>query len=267
MSKSTQNYNEIEAMRVSEIREFAISNISDVIADIKNPKQPSDFVRIGTAFHSLILRNDRGSEKLPDNIQILDFADWRTKEARECKQKYYDSKDDYCPLLKQEYENIISIINSNIENINNIFNGEGEYEIAFVDEFDDEPLNKFKKIKGRIDYLTKDCVVDLKTCSSLSGLDKKIFDMGYQLQMYLYMRLSGVENAKLVFLHTASGLLEIKNLDIIEIAPECEALLKKANKTFDEFQLYNTMGSVATKISDYMPPQWALGELLRIEAE
>lgn len=259
--QTLNDYLNIQAMRVSEIKELAINTISDIIGEKNNPKDPAESLRIGTGFHSLILR-DRNTDELPENIAVLDFKDWRSAKAKEVKQQYRENREtDFCPLLAHELRAMEYIIEERRIDFDDIFNAsKGEFEKAFVGE-----LEGFGKIKGKLDYVTDDCVYDLKTCNTLANLDKRIFDLGYQLQMYLYMQLAGKEKAKLVFLHILSGAIAIKRLDYFEIKDECEALLERARKNQQALDLYNSMGDIEIQESDYIPPQWAIAELLKVE--
>ena len=81
-----KKYEAIDAIRVSEIVRYAIKDINSIVTDIKVPKETSDSMLLGTAFHSLVLRKDRSS--LPKNICIIDRDSYRTKMLKKRNRKH-----------------------------------------------------------------------------------------------------------------------------------------------------------------------------------
>ena len=251
------NYDEIQGMRVSEIKALAVNSYDSILSELIEPRPITDPLRLGSVIHAIILQDNM--DNMPSNIKILDYDNWRTKDAQKAK-KEYEATQEIIPVLSNEFETIQRMINSVKSHLIDIFGG-GEYERAHIGE-----LENFGAIKGRLDCLKDDCVMDLKCTAQLTNLDKKIFDMGYQLQMYLYMLLSNKSKAKLVFLHTKTGLIEVKHLELKAIEPECEILLKRAWANKQKLDLYKAFKEIEVNDSDYIPPQWALSELLNWES-
>lgn len=252
------NYNDIQAIRVSEIRSLAVGSYDSLLSDLIEPKATTDAQRLGSFIHALVLQDDMNN--IPTNLKVLEYENWRTKEAQNAK-KEYESNQDVIPILSNEFDNIQKVLNPIKQHLKDIFSG-GKFEIAHTGE-----LENFGAIKGRLDCIKDDYVIDLKCTSQLANLDKKIFDMGYQLQMYLYMMLSNINKAKLVFLNIKTGLIEIKHLALATIKAECDVLLERAWVNKQKIEMYRAFNYIDIKESDYYPPQWALSELLKYEEE
>lgn len=251
------NYNELEGIRVSEIVRLCVDSI-DAYLHKKIDTKKTDAMRLGSILHAIILR--RGGvfdANLPKIIEVMDYATWMAKESKEAKKRYMECEDDsYLPILECELKSLEQGLELSQEAIDKIFEN-GSFEKAFQGE-----LEGYGKIKGRVDCIKDNCIYDLKTTTSLDNLDKKIFDSGYQLQMYLYMQLAKVEQAKLVFYNYQTGNIAIKELDLFEIKEECETLLQwglKQQKTIEMLEAYKEPYVTTTK---YIPPQWAIANLL-----
>lgn len=249
-------YEDAQGIRVSEIRKLATSSYENLLNDYLQQKTSTDSQRIGSAIHSLVLQKEIG--EIPENLKILEFDNWKTKEAQNYK-KEYDLNNEVIPLLSKEFDTIKNMLKVSSSHLKEIFDN-GEFEKAYFGD-----LDGFGEIKGRVDCLKEDMVVDLKCTTQFGNLDKKIFDMGYQLQMYLYMLLTKTTQARLIFLHPVSGLIEIKKLDFFIIENECDILLKKALSNKSKLDLYIAFNDIEVKNSDYNPPQWALSELIEWE--
>lgn len=92
-------------MRVTELVRYAINDIGNLFY----PLTFSKYADIGTIYHALILRDDMLSNEIPANIELLDFKDYKTKEAREARDEAY-CIDNKIPILKHEFEQIKSNI-------------------------------------------------------------------------------------------------------------------------------------------------------------
>lgn len=249
-----KEYEQIDAIRVSEIVRYATKDINSIITDIKVPRETTDQMLLGTAFHSLVLRNDRST--LPDDICIIDSDNYRTKEAKEKKQKALDNG--MTPLLIHQYENMLAGINYASKVLDRYFNPNTcEFERAFIAE--DET---FGNVKGRIDGIQDGCVNDLKYSKNQLNLDKKIFDMGYQLQMYIYMELSGLDTANLVFFDPDTYLIQVKTLRKSQIQQECTSLILRAKKNMALVDAYKRGELNELESTDYATPQWAFTYLM-----
>lgn len=249
-----KEYEAIDAIRVSEIVRYATKDINSIITDIKVPKETSDSMLLGTAFHSLVLRKDRSN--LPEDICIIDSDSYRTKDAKEKKQEALENG--MTPILIHQYDNMIAGINYASKVLDRYFNPETcEFERAFI--ADDET---FGKVKGRIDGIQNGCVNDLKYSKNQINLDKKIFDMGYQLQMYIYMELSGLDTANLVFFDPDTYLIQVKTLHKSQIQQECISLILRAKKNMALVESYKKGELNEIESTEYETPQWAFTYLM-----
>lgn len=244
-------YEDIEGLRVSEIRELAVLEPWELINKRLNPPKPTPAQITGTIYHLLILQKD--INLINEKIKIAPFKNWQTKASRDFKNSC--NKDDFI-ILEDDFENMKKNIDVSKKNLEELFK-----DCLFEQEhFGD--LNQFGKIKGRIDAINEKEILDLKCVNNLNFLDKKIFDFGYNLQMFLYMKLSKRFSAKLIFFHTESGLIEAKTLDYAELILECDYLLDRAKSNQKILENYNKTKEYKYKTSDYIPPAWGLQKFI-----
>lgn len=257
---SNKEYNKIEAMRVSEIVKFATQDIETIIQKSLTQDTYTQNIITGLAYHAYVLRKDRSS--MPSDIIEIQFPDYRKKEAQEAKAKALAVGK--IPLLTHEIEKIEKTLIKMMPTLDEFFDTDTcEFEQSYID--DDVT---FGKVKGRVDAIkNNELVLDLKVSTNTLFLDKKIFDMGYQLQMFLYMSLVGVENAKLVFFNPDSYFIKTKSLNINTIRDECIALLKRAKKNMMLFESWQKGEYNYENEGEYQVPQWALHYLINSDKD
>lgn len=250
-----QEYERIEALRVSEIVKYAVKDIDTIIKESKQERTMTESIIIGLATHSILLRKDRSG--IPDDIRVIDYENYRTKEAQ--KQKTEALENGLIPLLINQYDNIMRGLDFSRKELDLFFNpSECEFEKALfaTDEF-------FGKIKGRLDCIQNNTSVnDLKVTTQTNMLDKKIFDFGYQLQMYIYMQLAGLTEANLVFYNPETYIVYVKKIDIHQIQDECVSLLQRAKDNLNRFKVYESGEMGVIDCGDYITPQWAYNYLM-----
>lgn len=252
-------YENLSGIRVSSIVEYATKDINTIIKNELQEKEYTDSILLGLAAHALILRKNKSS--LPQELEIIDADSYRTKDAQAQKQEALDNGK--IPLLKKNLESLETSIKRASAFLNCFFNpSECEFEVAFSD--DDAT---FGSIKGRLDAIQNGNVInDLKVSRDCtSNLDKKIFDSGYQLQMFLYMTLSGIREANLVFFNPDTALINVKRLDYAVIKDECVALLGRAQKNMELLERYREGNLGVIEGGEYQTPQWAYHYLLENE--
>lgn len=250
-----KEYESIKATRVSEIVKFAVSDISTIIKDLTQEKEMTESIKLGLAVHSILLRQDRSG--IPDDIVILDYENYRSKESQ--KERDEAINDNKIPILISQYNKIIKGLDFASKELDIYFNpSECEFEKSFfaTDDF-------FGDIKGRIDCIQNSNVInDLKVSTQTNMLDKKIFDFGYQLQMYIYMNLAGVEESNLIFFNPDTWLVSVKKIYLSHIKEECISLLQRAKYNYIKFQSYKRGEIGVLDCGEYVTPQWAYNYLL-----
>ena len=254
MDISLKEYEAIDAMRVSEIVRLATRDINSIVAELNTPRETTDQMLLGTAFHSLVLRKDRDS--IPEDIVIIDSDNYRTKDAKAQKDKALENGQ--IPILIHQWDKMLAGLKYAEKMLDIYFDPNiCAFEQSFVG--DDE---SFGKIKGRIDGIQNGCVNDLKYTSNQINLDKKIFDMGYQLQMFIYMILADCEESNLVFFDPNTYLIQVKHLKLEVIRDECVGLLNRAKRNMDLVEQYKKGELGVVCESDYATPQWAYTYLM-----
>lgn len=239
-------------MRVTEIVRLATQPIERLLI----PQETTAPMIQGTLYHAHILRQDWQAGDAPASVEIIPCDSYRTKESQYLKAKALESS--RTPALTKEWADIIATPKPTMQALHDIFK---------ADKFEIEVKGKvrhFGEIVGHIDSLNSDFISDLKISAQNDRLDKKIFDMGYQLQMFLYMELAQIEHAKLVFFNPQANAIFVKELAYYELITECEALLDLAYKNFCEIDKVKERGGFVES-SAYAPPQWALSELLHAD--
>lgn len=142
----------------------------------------SDATDMGTAVHQLLLRDDR--------VDIWDYPDWRTKEAREAKKT--SQMNGRVALLRHKWEEAQSVcdhVNKQIVALNvdptPFTQGQAEHTIRFT--------ANGANCRSMLDWLRNDhtYIDDLKT-TGLSAdphvWGRKLFGMGYDIQAAFYSR-------------------------------------------------------------------------------
>lgn len=148
-----------------------------------NPARPAENRRefdIGTAAHLAILEPD----KFRDRIAVIEFADYKTKEARKQRDECYAN--DVVPLREQDHE-LVHRIGHMIEMQCNLFAG-GTSEATYVWDWNGVPC------KARVDYLANRrpqgmLLIDLKTANSSSpaAFQRAMLRDGHHLRAAWYL--------------------------------------------------------------------------------
>lgn len=237
-------------LRVTELCRYSGDSADSIIAELRGyEKEFIPKANLGTFWHSWILRADR--ESVPANIVVIESKDYRSKLAQKARNKAIS--EDKTPVLQKEYETFLQGFNFLKSKLYEIFPINSYFEYEIKGDLDGLEL------VGHIDCMNENKVVDLKISEVNVKLDKHIFDMRYNLQLYLYMLLSKREYAELVFINPKSLTIYIKSLKMAELKDECEVLIKKA---IDNMRVVNKALSEPLVVrSDYVIPQWAIANL------
>lgn len=140
---------------------------------LDGPRVEKKVFDLGTGLHALLL--GKGKERL----EVLNFPDFRTKAAREARDAAYAAG--RTPLLQKDMDAIEAVADAVPEHIRDWFTG-GTAEVALLWD------NDGTLIRGQIDYLRDDAIVDLKTvrATDTRTLQRQIYDLRYYLQAAIY---------------------------------------------------------------------------------
>lgn len=143
-------------------------------AAIDGPRTEKKVFDLGTGLHALLL--GKGEERL----QVLDYPDWHPKAAREARDAAYAAG--MTPLLQKDMDALEAVADAVPDHIKGWFTG-GTPEVAMLYN---HPAAV--KVRGQIDYLRDDAIVDLKTvrATDTRTLQRQIYDLRYYLQAAIY---------------------------------------------------------------------------------
>lgn len=180
----------------------------------------NEAMQTGTILHSLILE-----EKLPETLIVLDYKDYRTKSSQDERNKIL--ADGKIPLLKKDLEPFLSI---DLTAVKSFFRGY-DVEISKAINYKNKAI-----ITGILDAFNGKHVKDLKITASknFNNLTKEIFYRGYDIQLFLYMLMSGVNTASNVFFNVDTGIVQEVDMHINDIKDSC--MYRIENKSFVNLQ-------------------------------
>lgn len=244
-------------IRVTEICRLASQPLDKIVSEARLGRPPANEAMLqGTAWHALILRDNRDSADIPSEIVLIDSDNYRTKQAQELKaQALAENK---VPMLAKDYKVARESIDFLASALNQVFPAGAEYEVELQGRAD-----YFSDIVGHTDCIAGDKIIDLKISTKGGDFNKLIFDSAYQLQVYLYMHLSGKTSAEIVFINPESLTITRKTLDYYTIQSEAESLLKLAHQK--QKLVAEATQHALIQTSDYATPQWAYANLMQGE--
>lgn len=156
---------------------------SDIIILLKSPDNFKKKVATtkpmleGSYFHTAILEPNRIKE-----YKIIDVASRSTKAYKE------ECKEGEILLLKKERDHLNVLVDKmkgNLEMYDEIYAEGNEYEKPETTSI----MNHMWK--GKADIVTKDLVIDIKTCSDITKFEYSARSYNYNAQAYIYQRLFG----------------------------------------------------------------------------
>lgn len=160
-----------------------------------NPKPPSEEMSFGSAYHILILEEDKWNDEvfvLDESKRPMPDKDYRTKENRDWKDEQIKSSVGKIYLSMEQYDTAMRMRDVLKQNTfaSDLMNGE-ERESSYYGEYNGV------KVKVRPDSYTKGkFIADLKTCqdSSFEEFKKHSFNMGYHISASLYLDILNITN-------------------------------------------------------------------------
>jgi hypothetical protein len=156
-------------------------------------KEPTEAMEFGTAVHFALLE----PEVFAQNVIVMPHVEsFATKEGKAIKAAAEEeAKTKFHPIiLKAKQMWSIEHLQNNFEKVRQQFQGEWKAEHSFFSSFEDVA------IKGRIDLLTPDTLVDLKTTRDITSIEQTIASEHYHIQIAHYLRLAPRRNTSFIFL-------------------------------------------------------------------
>lgn len=193
--------------RASHLSRACTKTAVEYIAEQVMPKSNVDTMETGTIIHSLILEN-----KLPADLVVLDYPDYRTKSAQADKAEAYAQNK--IPVLKKE---VAQYLDYDLIQVKALFKGyKTEVAMAMV-------YKRMAKITGHLDAWNGSHVKDLKVTNPQTFKDpvKEIYWRGYDIQLFLYMLMSKTQTASIVFFNLETGLFQEIDMHLNDIKESC----------------------------------------------
>lgn len=156
------------------------SDISNLLGNPKEfgkSREDNKSFAEGRYFHQLLIEKDKAV-----NIQHVGVSSRNTKEY-----KAY-CEDNNLPFVlltkeKEEIENLVSVMKSNIQFYDDIYANGAKYEEPAVGEIEGVMW------KGKADILREDMIIDLKTTSDIHKFKRSARSYNYDSQCYIYQTL------------------------------------------------------------------------------
>lgn len=219
----------------------------------EQPSEPNPAFDIGTAAHALIL--GKGIEQLA----VVDADNWRTKAAQTARAEAYAAGK--TPILTKEKEAIQALADSLNPELAALFTG-GRPEVAMF-----WPHESGQWLRGQIDYLRDDMIIDLKTMRDVStrGFERAVWDHRYYMQAAWYRRgiteLTGeVLPYIIVGIEKTTGLSQARVMGEEYLALG-EAHMDRAINIYLECTATNQWPGMPVNGAPLNPPPWAANEL------
>lgn len=267
---TAENYLHIDGIRTTTVAKACVGCLEDLVVQ---KDYVSPYMEEGTVAHAIILEPekltpDKNGIPVPPDVVLCPFEHWMGANAKERKFIRTQGK---IPMLMKDYVKMYENIDLALQTGMGDMFSDCYTEKPFLKDFSfsESNLSAFGKIKGKLDAIKKDnsLIVDLKTTRDKlnpAGLDARIFNFGYQVQLYIYMMLADVEQAVLCFYSILGGTYAIKTLSKEVIRDEVESLLGRGAKILDRVEAYErgVLGSRFVYSGEYETPQWAYRQLI-----
>ena len=159
-------------------------------------KGSSQALRDGTLFHHAILEPEKFSSHIYSKTKTK-----TTKEYKELKDKHYPTPV-YTQTEKQDAERLAQAYLLNDTAMRRVRNSKTE--VANVGIISGIPF------RAKADIVTDTgVIVDLKTCQNITNFRKDAYNLGYDIQLYIYTEVFGIKYDKFEFIA-----IDKKSLDI-----------------------------------------------------
>jgi hypothetical protein len=198
-------YNDRSAWSNSMAKELAKDEVAFHKWFTTNEERPcDDKFAVGQYLHTVLENALSGGNEIPMDFIILPKLDMRTKAGKEKYAELTQGKDlDKVYVVSESdarrVEALVErFLRSDTPEELGLVGGSFELEKAFTSEY------RGVRIKGRIDCVTDDCVIDWKTTSSYSDWANKARFYDYDQQAAWYLKLTGKSKFKFVVFDTVN---------------------------------------------------------------
>lgn len=234
---------------------------------LTGPRVEKRVFDLGTGLHALLL--GKGEERLrvitqevansfvddPKKLLKTDPPTWQTNAAKDARDTAY--AEGMTPLLVKDMDALQAVADTVPDHIKEWFT-DGTAEVAFRWEHSPD-----LHVRGQIDYLRDDMIVDLKTvrATDTRTLERQIFDLKYYLQAATYRTAYGhLTGNWLPYYIVAIDLANPHLSRVVEIAEaylmEGANHLNKAISVYLECQANNDWPAYDPKPAPINPPPW-----------
>lgn len=209
--------------RASHLARASTMNEVEYIAEALAERQQKKTMDIGTIIHSLILE-----DKLPDTLEVLDFNDYRTKASQEARDNAYNNGK--IPFLKKDIQEYLEL---DLNQVKALFTGY-DVEVAKAMNYNGHIIT------GHLDAFNGQHVRDLKVTNvqTFKNPQKEIFYRGYDIQVYLYMRMTQTQTASIVFFNLETQMFQEIDMHLNDIKDSCIQRINKAFQNIMAFEDY-----------------------------
>lgn len=157
-------------------------------------------LRDGWLLHCLLLE--------PEKFDELIFVDVQSKNTKKYKEAVAEHGTVYTAKEKSDAERLADAILKNEQALRLL--GDSQYEVPVIGEVMGMPF------RGKADILSKHGIVDIKTTSDIKAFPYSARKYGYDIQVYLYCKLFGLEFYEFKFLVVDKSSLDIGIWDVSE---------------------------------------------------
>lgn len=157
-------------------------------------------LRDGWLLHCLLLEPEKFDEQI--------FVDVQSKNTKKYKEAVEEHGTVYTAKEKSDAERLADAVLKNEQALRLLSNA--QYEVPIIGDVMGMPF------RGKADILSKNGICDIKTTSDIKAFPYSAKKYGYDIQVYLYCKLFGVQYFDFKFLVIDKGTLDIGIWDVSE---------------------------------------------------
>lgn len=189
-------------------------------------------LRDGWLLHCLLLEPEKFHEQI--------FVDVQSKNAKAYKEAVQEYGTVYTAKEKKDAERLADAILKNEQALRLL--GDSQYEVPIIGEVLGMPF------RGKADILSKHGICDIKTTADIKAFPYSAKKYGYDIQVYLYCNLFGLEFYEFKFLVVDKSTLDIGIWDCsLDFYLSGEEKVKQAIETYKEYFLNKEV-----EVNDYV---------------
>jgi len=191
---SDKDYFAIDALNASTIK--GMSNPQKVKHDKDNPKEPTEAMRLGTAYHALLLQGIKPVSE-SEGAEISPYDAYRTKEAKTWRDEKLEKgikilKEKEAAEMDRENEILTNKLFEmqepllELDGVTEYLDNAWRESVVLWDKI--MPDRSIIKCKAKLDMYREDSdyLIDVKTCGNIAKFDSSARDFGYYIQALWY---------------------------------------------------------------------------------